>query len=226
MKTRGHFLVAVSLALFVVPVFAQQKTKRALPVLVDFRKAAWGMTKAQVMAAEPGKPVEVRESNGEVILQYDSIELAGLECRLAYILAKDKLVRAKYLFEAEHSDPNDFIGDFRSIERLLTDQYGEPASDRAIWESDALQDEPKSYLDQDRASAANILPSDRFAGLSVSLGHLKLYTQWRQPRTKVLHALTGEGYRITHQIEYLSVALEALENEVRQHRAKGVPIAR
>jgi len=182
----------------------------------DFRKATWGMTVAQVMATESKPPAEVRESNGETIVEYDSIKLAGLPGRAIYVFAKSKLARAKYFFEVEHADENVFIADFRAVEPLLRETYGKPASERAIWEDDAFQDEPKSYLDQDRASPANILPSDRFVGLSVSAGYLRLYTQWRTGRTKVLHALTGENYQITHQIEYRSVKWETLDREVRQ----------
>jgi len=173
------------------------------------------MTQAQVTATEPEKPREIRESNGEVILQYDAVKLGGLKTRLAYIFAKDRLVRAKYVFDAEHAEANDFIADFRTIEPVLTEKYGKPATDRAYWSSDAFQDEPKSYLEQDRATATGILPSDRGVGLSVASGHLKLYTQWIGPRTKISHGLTGENQRITHQIEYLSVELEALERQVR-----------
>jgi hypothetical protein len=57
-------------------------------------------------------------------------------------------------------------------------------------------------------------------GLEVAQGHLKLYTQWRGDRTKILHALTGENERIIHQIEYLSVDLESLEEQVRQQSTK------
>jgi hypothetical protein len=187
----------------------------------DFRKAAWGMTRAQVLATETAKPSEVRESSGEWIVRYDSIRLGELACRVVYIFANDKLVRAKYVFEAEHSDPNDFIGDFRTVESLLHETYGKPISERAFWQDDLYQDEPRSYLEQDRASAADILPSDRFVGVSVSQGHLKLYTQWRADRTKILHGLTGADDHITHQIEFLSVDLERFEGEVRRSGARG-----
>jgi hypothetical protein len=186
----------------------------------DFRKATWGMTVAQVMATESNRPAEVRESSGETIVEYDSIKLAGLEGRAIFIFAKGKLARAKYFFETEHSDENVFIADFRAVEPLLRETYGKPGSERAIWEDDTFQDEPKSYLDQDRASPANILPSDRFVGLSVSAGYLRLYTQWWTGRTKVLHALTGENYQITHQIEYRSLEWESLDKEVRQQGTK------
>ena len=70
-------------------------------------------------------------------------------------------------------------------------------------------------LEQYRASSADILPSDRFAGLSIAAGYLKLYTRWRGDRTKISHGLTGEDSGITHQVEFLSVELEKLEGEVR-----------
>lgn len=173
------------------------------------------MTQAEVLATEAAQPSEIRESSGEIIVRYDSIQLGGLACRVVYIFADDKLVRAKYVFDAEHREPNDFIRDYRAIEPLLHDMYGKPVSERAFWSDDSLQDEPKSYLEQDRASATDILPSDQFAGPSIAAGHLKLYTRWRGDRTKISHGLTGENSRITHQIEFLSVELERLENDVR-----------
>lgn len=185
------------------------------PAHRDFRQANWGMTRAQVLATEAATPSQVRESNGETIVRYDSIKLGELQSRVVYIFANDKLVRAKYVFDADHTDPNDFIRDFRTVEPLLKDQYGKPVIERAFWQDDLYQEESKAYLDQDRASAADILPSDRFVGLSISLGHLKLYTQWRGDRTKISHGLTGADYRITHQIEFLSVELEKFEGEVR-----------
>jgi hypothetical protein len=46
------------------------------------------------------------------------------------------------------------------------------------------------------------------------MGYLRLYTQRRSAHTKIVHTLTGENHRITHQIEYRSVELEAFENKV------------
>ncbi len=80
------------------------------------------------------------------------------------------------------------------------------------------QQESKAYLDQDRAALSEILESDRFVGLAVSLGQLKLYSQWAGGRTKVLHGLTGQEHHITHQIEYLRAEFEALENQIQAQR--------
>jgi hypothetical protein len=180
----------------------------------DFRKATWGMTQAQVMATEPDKPAEVREENGETIVKYDPVKTAEFAGRLIYIFADGKLVRAKYVSNAEHSEPNDFIVDFHAVEPLLMEKYGKPAAERAVWEDDLYQQERLPYLDQDRARPGDILPSDQHAGLSVSLGNLRLITQRSSAHTKITHALTGANSRIVHQIEYRSVELEPLENKV------------
>lgn len=160
------------------------------------------MSPAQVMATEPSKPSAVQVGSPGAIVQYDSINFAALTGRLLYMFTDDKLVRVKFLFDAEHSDENEFISDFRTVEPLLLEKFGKPTTDRAIWEDDQTQQEPKSYLDQDRATATGIFPSDQNVGLAVALGHLKLFTERATGRTRVLHALIGADHRITHQMEF------------------------
>jgi len=179
--------------------------------LWDFRQTRWGMSEAEVRAAEGGAPGSVSQADHGVILRYDSIPVAGMPAHVVYIFASGKLVRAKYVFDKEHTELNDFISDFRSIEPVLREWHGKPANERAIWEDDSTQLEPKSYLDQDRATPSSILPSDPLVGLAVALGHLRLFTQWQDPRTRITHALTGEDSRIVHQIEYKSVELGGME---------------
>ena len=108
----------------------------------DFRQATWGMTRVQVLATEAAQPSEIRESSGEVLVRYDSLDMGKLPCRVVYIFANDKLVRAKYVFDAEHGEPNDFIRDYRAIEPLLHEQYGNPASARAFWSDDSFRTNP------------------------------------------------------------------------------------
>jgi hypothetical protein len=161
------------------------------------------MTQAEVMATESNPPSEVRESHDETLVRYDSIQFADLDVRLVYVFVKDGLVRAKYLFSTEHSDLNDFVADYKTVEPLLNERYGKPTSEQAVWLSNRYQTESLNYLEADRSTPAQILPSDRFIGLSVSEGHLKLYTQWDGTRTRLLHALTGENGHIVHQVEYV-----------------------
>jgi hypothetical protein len=189
----------------------------------DFRKATWGMTQAAVMATEPDRPVEVTQSNGETVVKYDPVKAAELSGRLIYIFAGGKLVRAKYLSNATHTEPNDFIADFRAVEPLLIEKYGKPAAERAVWDNDLYQQERLPYLDQDRALASDILPSDQNAGLSLSLGYLRMYTQRAGARTEIVHALTGKDSRIVHQIEYRGVEFEAFENKILHQNAPDTP---
>jgi hypothetical protein len=168
----------------------------------DFRKATWGMTQEQVKATEPAPPADVTVSNGEAVLRYEAPASSELPGRLLYIFQDNKLVRAKYISNATHEDPNGFIADFAAAEPALSEKYGKASTDRAIWENDLFQQERLPYLEQDRAHASDILPSDRFTGLSVSLGYLKMYTERTDARTRVIHSLTGADNHILHQIEY------------------------
>lgn len=179
------------------------------------------MTQAQVIAAEPDRPHQIQMSGGETVVEYHGRKAGAFDGRVLYIFAQDKLVRGKFLLDADHNDDNEFIADFRAIEPMLKEQYGKADEDRAIWEDDSTQDETKNYLDQDRATATGILPSDRFVGLAVFLGHLKLYTTRKNGRTEIWHTLWGAEHSINHQLEYRSVSLRALENRVRAESAKG-----
>ena len=215
MRPTARFLAGNVIALALAcPIMAQNPILAPKKPAPDFRNAVWGMSPAQVMATEPNQPAETRRENGEVIIKYDPARTPELSGRLIYIFANDKLVRAKYVSSAEHTDLNDFIVDFRAVEPMLLEKYGKAANERAVWENDLYQQERLPYLDQDRTLPSDILPSDQNVGLSVSLGYLKLFTQRSGERTKINHTLTGENHRIVHQIEYRSVEWEAFENKL------------
>lgn len=157
------------------------------------------------MAAEQGNPVEANGAN----LKYLTMDLAPAGT-LSYEFANGKLVRATYVFLPEHADANDFVADFHAVTAALAAKHRAPSCERALWLDDSLQNERIAYLEQDRALPSDILPSDKLAGLSISLGHLKLYSTWDGPRTQILHTMTGENHRIAHRVEYRSVELFAV----------------
>lgn len=210
MPRRAHVLWTLVL---ILPAYGQSTP--------DFQKATWGFTMAEVLAAEGSPPSQVRQAEGETVVRYDGAKFAGLDASVVFIFAKDRLVRAKYLLTAQHpEDLNHFVADYRAVEPVLRGANGQPSDQKAVWLDDSLQEERKSYLDQDRALAEDILPSDRNVGLAVSKGFLKLYTEWTTSRTHILHALSGADGAITHQIEYRSVEFSALEDQIRQQKAK------
>lgn len=168
----------------------------------DFRGANWGMTPEQVRATEAGTPAQIGQSGAfSLWLSYPG-QFAGRDANIIYIFSNGKLASARYQFTAKHEDLNDFIADYQAIEPLLRKTFGDAVSEKAVWLDDSLQEERKSYLEQDRATPADILPSDRNVGLAVSVGNLKLFTEWSDGQTKATHALTGAGGVITHQIEF------------------------
>jgi hypothetical protein len=180
------------------------RSSAALPLIAcalaaqtpDFRSTRWGMDRAQVVAAEAAPPSQIRERGSEIVLRYESARLAGLDCRVVYILAKDKLVRAKYVFQREHGEKNDFLADFTMVDAFLMGSMERPTEQRVLWRNDGYKTEPQHY------------------GVAVSLGQLLYSTQWKGIRTVVTHALTGENGDVTHEIEYVSVDLESWEDQI------------
>jgi|SRR5579872_569397 len=162
----------------------------------DFRNTRWGMDRAQVVASEGTPPSQIRERGSETVLRYESARLADLDCRVVYILAKDKLVRAKYVFQREHPAKNDFLADFTMVDAFLMATMERPTEQRVMWRDEVYKMEPQHY------------------GVAVSLGQLLYSTQWKGMRTVVTHALTGENGAITHEIEFVSVDLEPWEDQI------------
>jgi hypothetical protein len=163
---------------------------------LDFRNTSWGMDRAQVVVTEGMPPNQTAERGGEVVLRYESARLAGIVCRVVYILARDKLVRTKYVFQQEHSDKNDFLSDFVRVDAFLIGMMESPTEQRVLWRNEVYKTEPQHY------------------GIAVSLGQLLYSTQWKGTRTIVTHALTGENGVITHEVEYASIDLESWEDQL------------
>jgi hypothetical protein len=161
----------------------------------DFRNTSWGMDRAQVVATE-GTPSQMGERGGETVLRYESARLAGLDCRVVYIFAKDKLVRTKYVFQQEHAEKNDFLADFTMVDAFLIGNMERPTEQRVSWHNEEYKTEPRRY------------------GVAVSLGHLLYSTQWKGTRTVITHALSGENGAITHEVEYVSIDLEPWEEQI------------
>jgi hypothetical protein len=173
----------------------------------DFRNADWGMTKEQVIASETGRASGEQEVDSQVLVSFDSPDAADLPGQLIYVFVNGRLAKARYIAKAQHAELNDYVADFAGIEPKLAEKYGKLLMNKAIWLNDTFQLERLPYLEQDRAHATDILPSDRNVGLSIAAGHLKMITERESVRTRVLHALSGENSVIVHQIEYQSRAI-------------------
>ena len=166
-----------------------------------FRATAWGMTQAQVLASETAQPSATFQVDHEVVVRYDSVPFSGFRGHLLYFFAGGKLVRAKHMVDLPR-DLNQSIGDFKAIDAALQKTHGKPFETKNVWGDDADQEELLNYLEQDRATPADLLVSDRLLGQAIEHGHLKLFTVWIGNRTRILHGIAAERGVVTHQTEY------------------------
>ncbi|HEV8515976.1 MAG TPA: hypothetical protein VGQ59_22000 [Cyclobacteriaceae bacterium] len=178
--------------------YLNSPSNKEQPNIFDFRRANWGMTKDQVKASETFQAVESKYPD---ILIYSG-DISSLEAGVYYIFVDNKLVRTKYSFFAKHTNKNDYIFDYESINKSLIEKYGKPKKESEYW----LNNLYKNDYDQ--------------RGFAVSLGHLAFYSNWDTAETIITSALTGENYKISHVIEYSSKKLSFLEDQKEKEKAK------
>lgn len=157
-----------------------------------FRETIWGMSKAQVIKSEKTKPINGDE-NALMFKDWVTGSISGIDAYLMYYFVQDRLVRAKYTFAIEHSNKNDYIADFRAINDLIVEKYGQPSEDSMAWKVETHKDNRAKW------------------GLAVSLGHAMCAAMWETSDTTIYHLLYGDNQAITHIAEYSSKALESLE---------------
>ena len=121
--------------------------------------------------------------------------LDGLDFQLGYEFVDNKLFRAIYFLESEHTNKNAYINDFKSFKDILKEKYGEPIRDDVIWKRNLYKDDPDDW------------------GFAVSLGHLAFKTDWQTPRTDISIFLTGDNYEIVLGIVYSSNEFSELQKE-------------
>lgn len=156
----------------------------------DFRVAHWGDSKESIIEKE-GKA----DLSPDDKLYMFSDNVAGFPCMVGYIFEDNKLVMARYLFNEEHTNKNDFIYDFKKLVNLLSKKYGEPDWNSPEWKNRLYQDDPSDY------------------GFAVSIGHLVYSAGWLKDRTDISVILTGENYDITFLLQYASTKYRRLREE-------------
>jgi len=157
----------------------------------DFRGATWGMSQIQVKSSESIRPI-IETSD---LITYKTT-LAGFETYVGYVFAKGKLVRAKYVLTETHSNKNDFLTDYDSLNELLKKKYGPPIENETIWNSD-------SYLKDDKSNW----------GYSIRQGDLILYTIYSSSETEIQIRLSAVDYQIFNEIQYSSTDVELISLE-------------
>lgn len=162
----------------------------------SFRKTKWGMSIEQVKSSEP---LEVAKEDGN-FLGYKT-EVIGKNMLLGYYFVDNQLVRARYILAESHTNKNDFIQDYNDFKEILTKKYGKPNEDTSLWRNSLYKDDYSGW------------------GTAISLGHLVYYSSWETQDTEIINMLSGENYRITCTIEYISKNLKKIEQKAKEEKA-------
>jgi len=181
--------------------------KPKMSSLAGFRKALWGMSKKQAKKIEVSEFVKEYKMSGELkgldALLYKA-DVAGLDCAIIYYFAENLLTRARYLITEEHASTNLYIDDFKNIKSQLTQKYGAPARDDAIWSNDLYKGDPSEY------------------GMAASVGHLIYVAEWYPQETTIQLLLRGDNYKITLWVEYTGDDFREFEKKVREKAKKDI----
>jgi hypothetical protein len=163
------------------------------PQAILFRGVKWGASVEEVKLVVKAEPV----NTGANLLVY-SDSIGGLNVQCVFLFAKNQFVRGKYCFTVEHADKNAFLTDFEAADALLKDKYGAPEKHEVQWRNDLYKRDPQNW------------------GMAVATGRLSLCSTWKIGEVQVIHVLTGDNYRIEHEIEYSHDAMYLIENALQQ----------
>lgn len=161
----------------------------------QFRDTEWGMSKEEVRATEEDSPT-LEEAT---YLAY-RVQTARKPALALFYFANDKLYQGVYAFTETFTNQNQYIEEFRKLDDLLSDKYGEATYDTVQWKNDLYRDDRNEY------------------GFAVSLGHLEYITEWELETTFIQHRLSGQNYEVDHAIIYQGQELEEEMKETLQER--------
>lgn len=160
-------------------------------VIAQFRSTSWGMSSDKVKEVET-IVTEIDGNLGERILVSNAV-INGLEALVAYYIIDDTLYKARYVINEDYTNRNQFVDDYKSISAILSTKYGYQ-SIYYDWSDELYKDDRTEY------------------GFAVSLGHLKLITNFKDDTTEIFHILEGNDYEISHILEYKSKEYGRLED--------------
>lgn len=110
------------------------------PVANDFRNATWGMSMAQVKAAENRQPLSEEPNR----LTYMTSFL-GQDAIAIYYFDAGKLVRGRYVNVERHASNHAYLSYYDALTSTLRDTYGVPIEKSAYYASKSIRDNPLKW---------------------------------------------------------------------------------
>jgi len=148
------------------------------------------MSIEKVRSLENAEPVNYQND----ILIYKG-KIANKKVDIFYNFINDRLVSGKYIFSLQNVNLNKYINDYETINDFILIKYGNPEISKVTW-NDNLYKEKKGFY-----------------GLAVSIGHLVLYSLWKDSKTVIAHNLSGENNIINHSVTYSDIIFFDWEND-------------
>lgn len=160
---------------FTICMFAEENLTK-----FDFRQVHWGVTKEEVKNIEKEKlSIELNDS-----LVYNTT-INYKECVLIYTFFNNGVLDSGgYMFDIEHTNKNDYIEDYKNIQRLLIQKYQQPQIDKINWKRDLFKSDLEKW------------------GLAVSIGDLNFRSQWIIENTTITLTLRGDNFKTSLMLLY------------------------
>ncbi len=99
----------------------------------DFRHARWGMTVAEVRAAEPGTPFQ---ADGSLVCW--QTDVGGQPCTVSYFFHQDRLCLGIYQFSDTNDELSHYFDDAKTYRNELVTLYGDPGLEKWRWADETL----------------------------------------------------------------------------------------
>lgn len=153
----------------------------------DFQSSNWGDSMEEVKNTEKALQWYHSESpDGTESAIYFEGQVENLPAIIFYAFSNNKLIWGKHVFIETHSAHDQYYTDYTIINSALQKKLGKVNVDY-VFSVDIQKQTPEQW------------------GESIYQGDLLVQTNWENKRTKVIHAIFGENYEITHSVEYNSI---------------------
>lgn len=166
-----------------LPYKSQRKVEKTVNILRDpdeipiFTDLDWGAS-AETVVASQGEPA----SRSENVLAY-AREVFDISGSLEYLFVDGKLAEIDFTFEEQRSDLNQYIDDYKGVNKLLTEEYGQPTLNRTLWNDKKFKGQKHNY------------------GTAVVVGDLEYESTWKLEGIVIRHVLNGKAGGANHNLQ-------------------------
>lgn len=154
------------------PVVAQAELTQHIALFLNKLQQYWG-SGSEVLRNTVTGDIERDEREALVVATRfaDHGVLEGYDFREGALIAGQYLVLQRPV-----NGLNEFIDYYRALKMSLTESYGPPAKDQAVWSNDLYQ------------------PLPDYWGIAVQMGHLRYAARWETPGGVITIELTGNHH--------------------------------